>query len=169
MQVRHDQEAHDKVFELIKDIKVAHLVTVDETNRLRARPMVAQQDRYDGTLWFFTRDGSGKVADIARNSEVLLAYSDPSAQSYVSVTGSAQVVHDRDKVRQLWSEPLRTWFPKGQDDPEIALLRVDVREADYWDVPSSTLVHAYGYLKALATGEPPNPGDSGHVQIKAVT
>ena len=27
---------------------------------------------------------------------------------------------------QLWSEGLRVWFPKGSDDPEIAVLAIEV-------------------------------------------
>ena len=50
---------------------------------------------------------------------------------------------------------------------ELALIKVTVREADYWDTPSSTFVYAYGYAKAIATGERPNPGDNRHVEFAA--
>ena len=68
-----------------------------------------------------------------------------------------QIVRDKQKVHELWSEPLATWFPKGKDDPNIGLIRVHVDKAEYWDSPSSTMVHAYGYVKANLTGEPPTP------------
>ena len=67
--------------------------------------------------------------------------------------------------RNLWSEGLRTWFPKGSDDPRIALIKVDVDMAEYWDSPSSTMVYAYGYLKAITTGERPNPGENASVRF----
>jgi general stress protein 26 len=165
MQTRTDQEAHDKVFDLIKNIRVAQLVTTDTTGKLHARPMVAQQERFDGVLWFFTSAGSGKIDQIEHNPDVLLGYSDPSGQNYVSVVGTAEIVRDRAKVRELWSEPVRVWFPKGADDPDIALVRDQVREAEYWDAPSSTFLHAYGYVKALATGKRPDPGDTAHVDF----
>lgn len=166
MQTRSDQEAHEKVFDLIKDIRVAQLVTTDASGKLRARPMVAQQEKFEGVLWFFSSSGSGKIDEIEHHPEVLVAYSDPRGQNYVSVVGTAQIVKDRNKVRELWSEPMRVWFPKGVDDPDIALIRVDVKEAEYWDAPSSTFLHAYGYVKALATGKSPNPGDTAHVEFK---
>jgi general stress protein 26 len=165
MQTRTDQAAQDKVFELIKDIRVAQFVTVDRAGKLRARPMVAQQERFDGVLWFFTPAGSGKIDEIEHHREVLLTYSDPGSQSYVSVVGTADVQRDPAKVKELWSEPMRVWFPNGPADPDIALLRVEVREADYWDAPSSTFVHAYGYLKAVTTGQRPNPGETAHVEF----
>lgn len=165
METRNDQAAHDKVFAMIKDIRVAQLVTVDRAGKLRARPMVAQQERFEGELWFFTSAASGKIDEIEAHHEVLLSYSDPSRQNYVAVVGDCELIHDRAKVHELWSEAMRVWFPKGADDPDIALLCVKVREAEYWDSPSSTFLHAYGYAKAVATGQRPNPGDVKHVDF----
>jgi general stress protein 26 len=157
---------HDKVFSLIKDIRVAQLVTTSADGRLRARPMVAQQQTYNGDLWFFTPMASEKVDDIQADAEVILTYSDPSNQNYVGISGHAEVLKDRSKIQELWTEPMRTWFPKGPDDPNLALLKVSVHEADYWDAPSGAVVHAYGYVKAVVTGQAPNPGDSGHLDFE---
>ncbi len=73
---------------------------------------------------------------------------------------------DAQKVRALWKEPMRVWFPKGPTDSDIALVRVRMREARYWDAPSSAFVLAYGYVKAVTTGQRPNPGDVGQVEIQ---
>src|SRR5208337_4347672 len=51
---------------------------------------------------------------------------------YVSFTGHASVVQDREKMQDLWCPAYRAWFPRGLDDPELALLRVDVERAEYW-------------------------------------
>jgi general stress protein 26 len=155
-----NQEAREKVWALIKDIRIALLVTHDEDGRLHARPMAAHHEKFDGELWFFTYASSPKVKEIIANPEVLLSYADPSEQNYVSIRGLAEVVRDRGKIKELWSEILRTWFPKGSDDPNICLLCVKVESAEYWDSPSSTFVHAYGYLKARLTGQAPYPGEN---------
>jgi hypothetical protein len=42
----------------------------------------------------------------------------------------------------------------------VALLKVTVEAAEYWDAPNSMMVHAYGYVKAALTGEPPHPGEN---------
>ena len=157
------QDAEQKIFDLIKSIEVAQMVTVDKGGKLRSRPMVAKQDSAHDELWFFTSAASGKIDELEGNGEVLLTYSDPSRQSYVSVEGEGEVVRDPEKARALWSEPVRVWFPKGPDDPDIALVRVRMREASYWDAPSSKFVMAYGYAKALATGERPQSGEIGEV------
>jgi len=166
MEARHDEAARRKVFDLVKDIEVAQMVTLDRNGRLHSRPMVAKQDSSAGELWFFTSAASGKLRELDANREVLLTYSDPSRQNYVSIEGDGEVVHDARKTQDLWSEPMRVWFPKGPSDPDIALVRVQMREATYWDAPSSAFLMAYGYAKAITTGERPHPGDVGHVDIR---
>ena len=144
-----------KVWELIKDINIALLVTTGAGGALHGRPMAAMNKDFNGELWFASRDGTPKLDEIAEHTQVLLAYSEPKGQNYVSVSGTARIVRDSAKVKELWSEPARVWFPKGPDDPSIALICVKVESAEYWDSPSSAWVYAYGYAKARLTGEPP--------------
>jgi general stress protein 26 len=105
------------------------------------------------------------MGEVAGDDRVLLAYADPDDQIYVSVFGSAEIVRDVETRTRLWSEPLRAWFPKGAEDPEVALLKVTCLGAEYWDAPNSTLVHAWGYLKAVTSGEPPHPGANDKVDF----
>lgn len=167
VQTRTDQAARDKVWELIREVQVAMMVTLDGQGRMRGRPMRAVAlKEFDGTLWFFTSQPSPKTDEIRQDDRVLLAYADPSAQNYVAVSGHAQVVRDAAKQRELWSEPLRAWFPKGAEDPHAALVKVEVEGAEYWDAPSSTFIHAYGYVKARLTGEPPQAGENDKVAFR---
>ena len=143
-----------KVWELIKDVRIALLVTSADEG-LRGRPMAAMNKDFDGELWFASRKDAPKLDEIKDESHVLLAYSEPKEQNYVSVAGTARIVQDAAKVKALWSEPMRVWFPKGPDDPDIALICVKVASAEYWDAPSSAWVYAVGYAKARLTGESP--------------
>lgn len=158
-------EAREKIWDLIKDIHVALMVTHGENGQLCARPMGAQKKDEQGRLWFFTEKNSPKIEEIEANPNVLLSYSEPSEQNYVSISGRAKIVHDRAKINELWSEMMTTWFPEGKDDPNIALICVEPESAEYWDVPSSAFIHAYGYLKAKLTGKQPHPGDIGKVNM----
>ncbi|MGI4945790.1 MAG: pyridoxamine 5'-phosphate oxidase family protein [Janthinobacterium lividum] len=150
-------EATKKMWSMMKDIGFAMMTTEDGDN-LRARPMVAAQKEFDGSLWFYTRASSHKVDEVQGDQRVGITYAEPSKQNYVSLSGKARLVRDKAAITEHWQESMRTWFPKGTDDPEIALLRVEITEAEYWDAPSSTMIHAYGYVKAVVTGEPPHPG-----------
>jgi general stress protein 26 len=153
-----------KIWEMIRDIKFA-MLTSDDNGLLRSRPMVAAQHTFEGTLWFFTREHAHKVNEIADDPRVNVSYADGGAQNYVSLSGNASLVTDKATLKQHFSEAMRVWFPKGLDDPELALLKVDVEQAEYWDAPNSKMVHAYGYLKARLTGEPPHPGENARVRV----
>ena len=153
-----------KLWNLIKTVEVAMLVTEDGAH-LRSRPMAMSQKDFDGTLWFFTRASSHKVTEVAHEERVNLAFAHPGKQDYVSVSGRASLVRDHAAVNDHWSEAVRVWFPQGKDDPDIALLKVTVDMAEYWDAPSSTMLHAYGYVKAVVSGEAPRPGGHGTVTL----
>ena len=149
-----------KLWDMIKDIQVCMMTTIDDDGTLRGRPMWVAQKEFDGDLWFFTRAGSHKVSEVGEYRQVGLAFAEPKKQDYVSVSGEAQLVRDRARAKEHWSEWLKTWFPNGLDDPDLALLKVRVEKAEYWDAPSSTMVHLYGYLKSQITGQPPQPGEN---------
>lgn len=150
-----------KVWGLIKDIQTALMVTTGHDGQLHGRPMVALNKEFDGALWFASREGAPKLDEISGHQQVLLAYAEPKNQDYVSLSGQAALVRDPAKVKSLWSEAMRVWFPKGPDDPSIALIKVTVESAEYWDAPSSAWVYATGYAKARLTGESPkNVGEN---------
>jgi general stress protein 26 len=149
-----------KLGKLIKGIKVAMLTTQDDDGTLRSRPMATQQAEFDGMLWFFTQASSHKVDEIDREHNVNLSYADAADNRFVSVSGRARLVREKGKIDELWSPILKAWFPKGKDDPDVALLRVDVEKAEYWDAPSSTLVKLVGFAKAVVTGQPYAPGEN---------
>lgn len=157
-----DSEHDDvkKLAKLIKGIEIAMLTTRDDDGTLRARPMQTQNREFDGTLWFFTQASSHKVLEIDHEHQVNLSYAKPDDNRYVSVSGTATLVRDRAKIDELWSPVLKAWFPKGKDDPEVALLKVDVAKAEYWDAPNSTIVKLVGFAKAVLTGQQYRPGEN---------
>lgn len=147
-----------KVGELIKDIKMAMLTTESEDGLLHSRPMATQQTDFDGTLWFFTGLSSGKVNELEWNPEVNLSFAQASDSRYVSISGNGEIVRDRPKMEELWNDIYKAWFPLGLDDPDLCLLKVEMSSAEYWEAPSGKMVQIFGFLKALARGEP-SPGE----------
>ena len=97
--------------------------------------------------------------------EEIFSYAQPDKNRYVSVSGIAYIVRDQRKNQELWNPIYKTWFPKGLDDPELALLRIAVQSAEYWDGPSSTLVQITGFVKALATGQPYDGGTNERMKL----
>lgn len=156
-----------KLREMVKDIDFCMLTTIDEDGALHSRPMsVNGEIDPNGDLWFFTSVSSHKVSEVARSPKVNASFADPENQRYVSVTGVAQVVRDRTKIDQLWKPQFKIWFPEGKDDPDIALLRITLEKAEYWDSPSSTISYALSFVSSLVTGKQPDMGENRKLEIK---
>jgi general stress protein 26 len=155
-----------KLLDKIKDVKYTTLTTLDAQNKLHGRPMYTSAPGDDGALWFFSEKDAEKITEIQRNSEVGLGYSDIDNAVYVTVSGNATVVDDRQKIKDLWREDFRGFFPKGSDDPNLALIKVTIEKGEYWDTPGNVFVRAFAYAKAVTTGQKhqPTPDEQAKVQ-----
>ncbi len=158
-------EGIKKIGELIKDIRICMMTTAASDGSFDSRPMATQKTEFDGTVWFLTRQESGKVHEIENDAHVSLLYADPSNKDYVSAKGRAQISEDRAKIHELWNPMFKAWFPEGEDDPSIAVLKVTVTEAQYWEASSSKLVRGIKYLAASATGGKVDLGETGTVKL----
>ncbi len=159
------REGMEKVGELIKDIHICMMTTAAEDGSFDSRPMATQKTDFDGTLWFLTRGESGKVQEIKDDAHISLLFSDAGNAKYVAVKGRASVSGDRAKIHELWNSMYKAWFPEGEDDPAITVLRVDVTEAQYWEASASRLVRGAKYLAAAVTGGKVSLGESGTVKL----
>lgn len=153
MAAQTSSEPIKKLRELIKDIDIAMLTTEEADGTLRSRPMGTQQTEFDGDLWFFTRIDAAKVDEVKQNRAVNVSYADADHQRYVSVSGQARVLRDQQKIDELWNPIAKVWFPDGKDDPSLALLKVHVTQAEYWDASANRMVQLVQFAKVLVTGD----------------
>lgn len=150
-----------KLRELVKDIDFCMLTTVDDTGDLHSRPMSSNGDiDQNGDIWFFTSASSHKVSEIEKLPKINVSFADPDNQHYISISGNAQLVRDRNKIEELWRPEFKMWFPKGKDDPDVALLRVRLQKAEYWDSPSSTVGFMLRFVSSLVTGKEADHGEN---------
>jgi general stress protein 26 len=154
------EQDNKKLGELIAEIKVAMFTTVDKAGRLHCRPMATVQQDFQGDLWFFSKASSFRTEEIKSDPRVQLSYVSTTGHTYAALSGRGEVSQDRQKMAELWSPLYRAWFPMGVDEPDMALIRVTVEEAEYWDAPTNRVVKLLGYIKALATGVAAE--DTGH-------
>lgn len=155
-----------KLREMVKDIDFCMLTTVDENGDLHSRPMsINEQIDPNGDLWFFTGASSHKVSEILRVPRVNVSFADPDNQNYVSITGVAQLVRDRNKIAELWKPEFKMWFPEGKDDPDIALLRISLEKAEYWDSPSSTIGYVLNFVSSLVMGKEADHGENRKIDL----
>ncbi len=158
------QDSIKKIKELTESIDFCMLTTLD-SGHLRSRPMSTQEFEFDGDLWFFTSDNTHKISEIEKDNRVNVAYSKPDDNTYLSISGRAEMIKDRAKIEELWSPVLKAWFPDGIDDPHLCLLKIQVEQAEYWDAPSSKIVQLFGMVKAMATGQEADYGENKKITL----
>jgi general stress protein 26 len=155
----------EKVKDLIHDIRIGMLTTINTDGHLVSRPMACMEIDIDGSLWFFTKKNSPKVDQVEQvEQQVNVAFAHPGDASYVSVSGRAEEVYDRAKIDEVWSDMAKPWFPGGKDDPELTLLHVRTDMAEYWDSTSSRMVRLLEMARAIATGDTYKEGENEKVQ-----
>lgn len=157
------EEALAKVRELLADHHLAMLTTLDASGALVSRPMGVQDVEFDGDLWFFTTLDSHKVAEIRAGSPANAAFAGSS--SWLSVSGTAEVVQDRAKAEELWNPVAAAWFPDGPTTPGLCLVRLRAETAEYWDSPGGRLATVLSLVKAKVTGSAYDGGENATVEL----
>ena len=149
----------------IKSIRFAMFTTIDAQGQLLSRPMTNQEMDAEGNLWFFTSSQTDLWENIAAQPQVNLSFAEPEDSVYVSISGRAERVVDRDKIKEMWSPAVQAWFPAGPDDPHAMLVRVVSDSAEYWDSNASTMVQMYKMAKAVLTGTTPEQTEHAKINL----
>jgi general stress protein 26 len=152
-------------YDKIDHLEAAMMTTRRADGHLQSRPM-ATQKRADGAdIWFVTTVGTSKLDDLARDPHVNLGYFNDSTGEWVSVSGTAVISTDRAKIRELYAEDWRLWFPdEGDprhgtpDDPRMVLIGVAVHVAAFLEVNKPTPVYLFEAVKGWLTGSEPKLG-----------
>ena len=159
----HTADDRQKVAELIEDFRVAMLTTQKADGSLVSHPLTVQEAEFDGDLWFLVSKISSPVGDLATNSHANVSFS--SDASWVSLSGTAGLVEDRDMIDELWNPVVEAWFPDGPDDPAVGVLKFTAHSAEYWDSPGGKIATVFSFVKSKLTGERYDGGESGTVEL----
>lgn len=147
----------------ITPIRFAMFTTVDSQGSLVSRPMTSQEMDAAGNLWFFTSTTAELWEDIVAHPHVNLGFAEPKDNVYVSISGRAERVVDREKIKAMWNPAVQAWYPHGPDDPHVVLVRVVAQAAEYWDSGATSMVQMFNMAKAVLTGT--TPPDSEHAKL----
>jgi general stress protein 26 len=161
----------EKFYAEIESIETAMLTTRRADGHLRSRAM-ANQKRADGAdLWFVCRDDSAKLADLANDHHVNLSYYRDSNRAWVSVSGTAIVSRDRNKIRELYAPDWKMWFDEDgdpragtPDDPRMVLIGVTVHAAEFLEINKPKPVMLFEMVKGWVTGTAPDLGEMHHLE-----
>jgi general stress protein 26 len=151
----------DELRRLLGQFDTAMLVTVSPEHRVHARPMAVQEPaRLPGCdLWFVTAEETDKVHDIEHQAQVGVTCYRALDSAWLAISARAEVLRDRTLVERLWQPSWKVWFPDGPNGgPPIAILRLTVERAEYWEPGGGRLRVLYEILRSKMRGRAATEG-----------
>ncbi len=128
-----------------------------------SEPLTVQLDKDQvDTLWFFI----GKDNRLAAGGAAMAQFVSKGHDFFACLSGTAKIDNDAGMIDKLWSKQAEAWFPGGKTDPNLALLRFDIADAELWETDLSIS----GKLKMVFGGtiKPGEGGSHAHVGSTAV-
>ncbi|GAB3659437.1 pyridoxamine 5'-phosphate oxidase family protein [Ramlibacter alkalitolerans] len=165
----NDTPQHEALWALIKDTRFCMLSHRHADGTLHSHPLTTQNKELgeDACLWFFVSKSSEVGQRLRQDGNVNLSYANPDKDTWVSVTGTARVLEDPGKKKELFNAMAKAWFPGGAEDPDLELVEVRIDEAEYWNVKENKLLQLLKMGKAAATGtRPKKMGEHQEVQFR---
>ena len=154
------------LYKMIDELETAMLTTRRRDGHMVSRAMANQKHAPGADLWFVTIEGAAKLADLANDPHVNLAYYKDRTREWISVAGLAKVSRDRATIHQLYAPDWKIWFPEEgdprhgtADDPRMVLIGVDVHSAVYLEVNKPQPVVLYEMVKGWVSGTEPEVGE----------
>jgi general stress protein 26 len=146
-----------RVWNLIDKIGFC-MLSIHSGEHIKARPMSAYAEPVENSIYFLTDVASDKDDEIVRWPNVCLAFADIRGQKYVSVSGAAVVIDDRELNKGLWATSAKAWW-HDENHRSIRVLKVTPISAEYWDSPG-TVISDIKMAAAAISDTNPDMGDN---------
>lgn len=161
-----DGNAQQQLDELIDRFDTAMLVTTSLEGKPRARPMAIAGHAEGALLYFATRCDDEKTEEILETPDVAVTMQ--GEDRFLSLSGRARIESDVTLARKLWTPSMGVWFPEGEEDPHLTLIRVNPEIAEYWDRAGWRKLEFWWEAgKALIHGRPADDQElSGHAKVR---
>ena len=145
-----------ELFERLDKTPYCMLITHDIDGGMHVRPMTTTCAEDAGQIWMFVPSNGEIAAEVSANPNVLLSYADTGDNAFVAVRGHGTILRDPHKAKQMWSKFAEAYFPKGPDDPNLALLRVTMSSAEQWEPPTGKVMQFLEMAAAAVTHKHPD-------------
>ncbi|RVT90364.1 pyridoxamine 5'-phosphate oxidase family protein [Sphingomonas crocodyli] len=129
-------------------------------NGQHSEPLTVQldKDQVDRLYFFIGRDNR-----LAAGGQAMVQFVSKGQDFFACLSGRAQIDQDPAMIDKLWSKPVEAWFPGGKADPNLALLRFDIDDAELWETDMSLA----GKLKMLFGGTIRSDQAGSHAQVSS--
>ncbi len=99
-----------------------------------AEPLIAQLDpEAHGSFWFYT----GRDNRIAPGGPAMAQFVARDHSLFCCISGKLVRETDPAVIERYWSGTVESWYEKGRDDPDMLMMRFDLKDAEIWKPDNS--------------------------------
>jgi general stress protein 26 len=134
---QRDEELKQQFWEALADSPYLFLQL--DSDPATAVPMTAELDENaNGAIWFFT----GRSHAFARGGPATATFAGKGHDVFARFKGTLSEETSRERLDKEWSNFVEAYFPRGKDDPNLLMLRMDLTDAEIWttDIGLATTV-----------------------------
>ena len=157
--VSEAESAPQHFFTLLKKFDFTMLVS-GSGEQQSARPMTIVQIDAEGTVWFVASLDT-QTRSLESQPRVMLLCQSQSV--YLVLNGTGRLVRDQAKIKELWKDTFKVWFPQGRASPDLVLIAVSPISGEYWDQSGTKgLRYLFESARAYLTGDQVTPDPKNH-------
>lgn len=128
-----EAEVTEKLWKALRSDRTVMLGSA-EIDEGHAQPMtaVADSERNDGPLWFFTAKDVDLVKALGPGKPAFIHFASKGHDLFAAIQGTLIRTNDRTTIDRLWNSFIAAWYKGGKDDPNLQLLRFNPDRAQIW-------------------------------------
>jgi general stress protein 26 len=144
-----DKELEQKFWKELEGSPFVMLAFADARDS-EVRPMTAKLEGQ--RIWFFGSRSDDLVGETEAPRAALATFTSKGHDLFAVIRGTLVPETDPKAIDRLWDSSTAAWYPKGREDPGIALVRFDTDRAELWNAAGTSL--AKSVYRRLTGGDP---------------
>jgi general stress protein 26 len=160
-----EAELQDRLWKEIEKARYGMLGLTGQTPAHHFQPMTAFCERDGGQIWFFTRNDTDLARATERGVPAMFIVQAKDQGFQACIGGSLVQEFDSGRMQEYWNPVVAAWYPEGQNDPRLTMLRLDVSDAQVWLSETNPMAFGFQIVKANMTGKEPDVGESAPVNL----
>jgi len=155
------KEKVEDLMAFITNAKYGMMTTRQDRSGLLVSRCMAIADKENGVdLIFHTNTETGKTDELLSDPHVNMSFIKPSTGEWASISGTASIETDREKIRSHYSPSLKAWVGDlgdgvhdgGPEDPRIAIIKIRAITATYALQKGTAVQRGIEIAKGTLTG-----------------
>ena len=159
-------ELEDRLWKEIEKARYGMLGLVGRAPAQHFQPMTAFCERDNGQIWFFSRTDTDLAKAVEESGQAMFVVQSKDQGFQACVGGRLVQSFNAERIQVYWGPIVAAWYPEGQNDPRLTLLRFDVSDAQVWLSETNPLAFGLQIVRANMTGREPDVGETAAVDLR---